>query len=176
MAQGTREYIALGAARIDDNRFARRMVLLGVRMDEDQPGMRNVATNAAGRVLVTSLASTNGPSVTTSPRIEVAVVSAGCSARAATIALAAITSSAGRPWASRSFFVTVSVCPLDPWHRSRSRTEPSGSPFEWGLSCRTPLRRTGGCKIDSIDERATTVLLQPLRPGLASLDRWQRRW
>ena len=54
MPEGTRDYIRLGSARIDENRFARRMVLLGVRMDEDQPGMRNIATNAAGRVLGTS--------------------------------------------------------------------------------------------------------------------------
>ncbi len=54
MPPGAQEYIRLGSRRIDENRFARRMVLLGVRMDEDQPGMRSAATATAGKVLGTS--------------------------------------------------------------------------------------------------------------------------
>jgi hypothetical protein len=54
MPDGARSYIKLGARRIDENRFARRMVLLGVRMDEDQQGVRTAATATAGKVLGTS--------------------------------------------------------------------------------------------------------------------------
>lgn len=56
MPEGTRRYIELGASRIEQNRFARRMVLLGVRMDEEQPGVRAAASSTAGRVLGTTTA------------------------------------------------------------------------------------------------------------------------